>query len=200
MLPNHSISIQDLSIRLKAGLPWHNPELSYESWRDPIVWWENIEGLFAKVYQECGVDPEHAKILSRMAHDDYIKPEEFYVYPDSIEVLQYFKDHGWSNAILSNNVPELPQIVDALGFTPFIDICVSSASIGYEKPNRLFFERAMGLIGEMQDCWMVGDSYAADIKGAEAVGIKSIQVRREKVEGVIHYSPDLLGVKEIIEP
>ncbi len=162
LLPSHNVSIQDLTTKLRPSLPWHNPELSYETWTDPIVWWQNIESLFVKVYQECGIDLDHAKILSRLAHYDYIKREEFYVYPDSIEVLKYFKDHGWYNAILSNNVPELPQIVDALGFKPYIDICISSANIGYEKPNKLFFEKAINLVGEVQDCWMVGDNYNAD--------------------------------------
>lgn len=40
---------------------------------------------------------------------------------------------------------------------------------------------------------------SSDVIGPQALGIKVILVRSEKVEGVLYYSENLLGLKEIIK-
>lgn len=196
--PDNNIMVQDISKELKSGFPWHNPENSYESLSNPKAWWDYVENIFYNAYINCGIGIEASKELSVSAHFEYINPDSFRLFPDTVEVLKYFKDHGWSNAILSNHVPELPTIIDSLGLSHLVEYCISSANIGYEKPNKMFFQKSLSIIGEIQDSWMIGDSYNADVKGAENSGIKAILVRSKIVEGVKYYSRDLLGLKDII--
>jgi putative hydrolase of the HAD superfamily len=86
-----------------------------------------------------------------------------------------------SNAILSNHVPELPELVGALGIAPYVDAVFTSALTGFEKPHPEAFRYALRAFGDPQHVWMVGDSPTADVQGAEALGLRAILVRGEAV-------------------
>jgi putative hydrolase of the HAD superfamily len=51
----------------------------------------------------------------------------------------------------------------------YIDICLSSANIGYEKPHSEAFKTALRECGNPETVWMIGDNIEADIKGAKAL-------------------------------
>ncbi|OGO80419.1 MAG: hypothetical protein A2Y21_05595 [Clostridiales bacterium GWC2_40_7] len=122
-----------------------------------------------------------------------VAPEHYRLYEDTADTLKDFKENGYRNIILSNHIPELPEIAKSLGLMKYIDICVSSANVGFEKPNPRIFRHAVELTGNPQKAWMFGDSLKADVCGAEAVGIKAILVRKPADEPVKYYSPDLRG-------
>ena len=46
--------------------------------------------------------------------------------------------------------------------------------------------------------WMVGDRPAADVRGAEAVGLPAILVRSQK-RGARYHSADLYGIADIVD-
>jgi len=77
--------------------------------------------------------------------------------------------------------------------------CVSSANVGYEKPNAKIYEYALEKYNNPKDVWMVGDSIIADVKGAENVGIKGVLVRSKREDDIKYYSNDLIGLREIIK-
>ncbi len=99
--------------------------------------------------------------------------------------------------ILSNHVPELPAMANALGLDSLIDEVHTSAAMGYEKPNRKSFEIALESCGRPDQVWMVGDNPVADVAGAEAVGISAILVRSE-ASGVPRQAQDLHQAASII--
>jgi putative hydrolase of the HAD superfamily len=164
----------------------------------PEAWWENIYKLFETAYINNGIVPEKASLYAKETRRYLIAPEYFCVYDDTIDTLEFFKDNGYRNIILSNHIPELPEIAESLGLMEYIDICISSANIGYEKPNPEIFRYAVKSAGNPRETWMIGDSLKADVHGAEAVGIKAILVRTPAGEPVKYYSPDLKGIINII--
>jgi len=93
----------------------------------------------------------------------------------------------------------LPEIVKSLELGEYINLCISSACVGYEKPNPAIFKTALEAAGNPDEAWMVGDSIKADVEGAENCGIKGILVRKQANEPVKYSSQDLLGVVEIIK-
>lgn len=103
---------------------------------------------------------------------ELIKIDEFILYEDTIETLSYFKEKGYANVILYNHIPELPDIVHGLKLSLYFLGCISSANVGYEKPNPKIYEYALEKYNKAKDIWMVGDSIIADVRGAENVGIK----------------------------
>lgn len=64
--------------------------------------------------------------------------------------------------MVSNHVPELQEIVDALGIGRVFHAVLSSGVIGYEKPHARMFEAALELTVPGAPVWMVGDSVEAD--------------------------------------
>ena len=99
---------------------------------------------------------------------------------------------------MSNNIPELPEIAESIGLMEHVDICISSANVGFEKPHARIFRHAIELAGNPQEAWMVGDNLKADVRGAEAVGMRAILVRKPASEPVKYFSPDLKGIIKLL--
>jgi putative hydrolase of the HAD superfamily len=87
------------------------------------------------------------------------------------------RDRGWSHLILSNHVPELPELVESLGLSAVITAVYSSACTGVEKPHRKAFEAVFARYPGAQLGWMIGDSWRADVQAALTVGMRAILVR-----------------------
>ena len=121
------------------------------------------------------------------------------LYDDALPVLQDLREKGWQHFILSNNYPELPEIVNQLSFANLITKCITSGLVGYDKPNPGIFKYAVNLAGRPEKVWMVGDNIKADVRGAEAVGIPAILVHTQVTEKPKYYAANLYEVTRIIE-
>jgi len=197
--PYTEIGIEDFKKISLVGFPWQQPEKEYVNLTSSDAWWNHIEDILIKGYIKLNISEEKAAIYSKEIRQVLASGESFQLYEDTIEVLQYFMKKGYSNIILSNHIPELPKIVEKLGLSPYIIDCISSANVGYEKPNPKIYHYALKKHCNYSDIWMVGDSILADVRGPEHVGIKAVLVRSNIEETVRYYSKDLLGVKEIIK-
>lgn len=192
------IKIDDFKNRPMIGFPWQKPEKEYLHLTKGDAWWKNAEEIFAHCYKELNISDDMASSLAKRVREELIKVDEFILYEDTIEILKYFMDKGYSNVILSNHIPELPTIVEELGLSEYILDCISSANIGYEKPNPKLFYYALEKYRYPNEVWMVGDSIVADVRGAESVGIKGILVRSDFEYGIKYYAQGLRELKEII--
>ena len=102
--------------------------------------------------------------------------------------------------MLSNHVPELPEIAVGLGLSPLVQEVITSATVGFEKPHSGIYRFAFGALDvdpAIDDVWMVGDNYEADVLGAEMMGARAILVRKEHLEAMF-VAPDLGGVVPIV--
>jgi YjjG family noncanonical pyrimidine nucleotidase len=79
-------------------------------------------------------------------------------------------------AIVTNNLLEEQQDKLAYcGLAPFVDELVASEDVGIAKPDRGIFDIALRRLGVgASQAVMVGDSWANDIAGAAAAGIRAI--------------------------
>jgi putative hydrolase of the HAD superfamily len=175
--PEHHINAEQLKPYLKAGFPWHEPEKSHLHLNISDAWWENLENVFFHAYQAVGIDVKRSQRLATQVRKYVVDASRYVIYEDTIPALKRVREKGWRQGILSNNIPELPDIVKALGLSDYLDFCITSASIGYEKPNPEAFRIALSLTDDPEMVWMIGDNYLADVKGAEALGISAILVR-----------------------
>jgi HAD superfamily hydrolase (TIGR01549 family) len=100
--------------------------------------------------------------------------------PETIPVLRTLSDRGLRLGMLSNatHEPLIQRMVDRLGFRPYLDPALSSASTGIRKPDPAAFTKHL-------DAWalspasvvMVGDTVEADIQGAQQAGMRSVWLR-----------------------
>ncbi|MEG2289200.1 MAG: HAD-IA family hydrolase [Clostridium sp.] len=196
---NTGILIDDIKKKPMKGFPWQDHEKKYLHLTKNSAWWENAENIFAECYRQLGLGEEKAVKYAKEVRSELIKVDEFILFEDTIKTLRYFKERGYTNVILSNHIPELHDIVDGLGLTTYFSECISSANVGYEKPNPKIYEYALEKYNNPKDVWMVGDNIIADVRGAETVGIKAVLVRSEKEEGIKYHSHDLFGLIGIIK-
>ncbi|HEY5043100.1 MAG TPA: HAD-IA family hydrolase [Verrucomicrobiae bacterium] len=101
---------------------------------------------------------------------------------------------GWDHIVLSNHVPELPQILDHLGIRDKFARITNSAVTGYEKPHPQSYIKAIEGLSGIDDLWMIGDSILADFEGAKAVGWKAILVRQ-----TAYVTPTFQTLSEVVK-
>lgn len=93
-------------------------------------------------------------------------------------VLTTLAAQGWRHVILSNHVPELPALVEALGLGPVVEFVVTSALVGVKKPHPRIYELACTRLGvQPKDCRYVGDGGSSELTGAAAMGMSAVLLR-----------------------
>jgi putative hydrolase of the HAD superfamily len=112
--------------------------------------------------------------------------ENFFLYEDALPALAALRTRGLRIGLISNGQRDLEEF--ARHHSLDVDVCVGSVSHGRLKPHRSIFEAALAALAAGPDeAAMVGDSYADDIEGARALGMRAILVDRE---GVFADEPD----------
>lgn len=198
--PGHGIRREALIPHLRAGFPWHTPQIAHPELASADTWWARLEPVLARCYERVGLDPDRARMLGRRVRVHYLETSRWRVFDETPLVLRQLREQGWRHAILSNHVPELDHLVAALGLGGLIDHTINSARTGYEKPHPEAFAIARQTVGDPKSLWMVGDSMAADIRGAEREELPAILVRRDgtREPGVTWQATDLWGVEAIL--
>ena len=178
--PGHAIVVEQIRTAMHQGYPWSRPDEPHLHLCEPEPWWEAMEARMAQALADVGIAAGRCAELAGAARRRLTDPTVgWHVFEDSLPALHATAAAGWRNAILSNHIPELAQIVDALGLGGSLEAIFSSAVTGYEKPHPDAFQTALRALGEPADVWMVGDNPQADVAGAEALGIPAILVARE---------------------
>jgi len=180
--PNHCVGADEVAQNLTGGFPWHQPDVEHRH-LDADAWWAALTPLFERAYTLAGVTRPVASAAASGVRAHYCDTRRFSLFADTRPVLEQLAREGWRHLIVSNHVPELPEIVHALGLDDVIETVLTSAHTGYEKPNPKMFAEAVARAGTPQEVWMVGDSPTADIAGAEAVGIPAILVHNANSAG-----------------
>lgn len=195
--PTCTVTAEDIRSALRDEFPWHRPDCAHPHITTSEMWWAEVEQLFIRTYKAMGYSACLAEHLAPLAHRKYIDVQDWVVYEDVLPTLRCLAREGWQQAILSNHVPELAHIVDHLRLTPYLDVVISSALQGYEKPHPRMFYHALVRLNYPKRVYMIGDNIEADVLGAEAVGIPAILVRNPDARAT-RFCPDLLGVPTLL--
>ena len=195
--PGHGLDIDDLRPCLRSAFPSDEPDVAHPELSEPEAWWGHVGGLLEEAYVGAGIGQPRAATLAGLARRRYVDPAQTWqVFPDTVPALAGLRRDGWRHVVLSNHVPELPGMVEALGLGDLVDAVVTSAEIGYEKPHPEAYACARRVCrGEAR--WMIGDNYDADVAGAEAAGLQAVLVRRENPLAT-RYAPGLAGVAQFL--
>ena len=104
--------------------------------------------------------------------------ENFTLYDDVLPVLEELRRHGQKLGLVSNGERDLDEFV--LHHALEVDVAIGSRAFGRTKPHPTIFAAALERLGvEPEDAAMVGDSYADDIEGARALGMRAFLLDRE---------------------
>jgi putative hydrolase of the HAD superfamily len=183
MVPGACFSRQQFAPHLAVGFPWHAPEVAHPELSDPEEWWSNLYPVLASALAAgANMEPMRATAAISRIRDKYLTPETWHVYPDAEPALTTLTALGWSHIVLSNHVPELPQLISRLGLATHFRHILTSAALGYEKPHPAAFGAAVKFMPSGARVVMVGDSFVADYQGAKAAGLEAVLVRNTHPE------------------
>lgn len=165
--------------------PWHQETLAIiERWlRGQNVSLDDIE--IDKIRSLCSVPLDTVAQLT----------------PGAAEALRWCKANGLSVVLVTNTLwrgdDEVREDWRRFGLADAIDGVASSHSVGWRKPHRAMFERALELAGvRPEEAFMVGDRLRADVWGARQLGIRGL-LRR--TTGLTAQTPVALEPDAVLE-
>jgi putative hydrolase of the HAD superfamily len=177
---SHGVTERELLPHLQTGFPWHDHALTGAAVQSPDAWWLALEPVFVRACVACGIDDDAARRAAREVRGVFVNPSAWRLYDDVLPALAAAQHAGWTQVILSNNVPELPEIVAGLGLGGYIERVFTSAALLGEKPNGVVFRAVLAEYPMAMPAVMVGDNPIADVEGARAAGMHAILARAER--------------------
>jgi putative hydrolase of the HAD superfamily len=196
--PGHVHSADTFRPHLREGFPWHSPAVAHPELCEPDAWWASVSPVLGRAYEAADYPPERSLELADAARRLYVDPGVGWeLFPDTLPTLARLTQAGWTHTILSNHVPELRQIVTALGLDEHVELLSCSAETGYEKPHAQAYASVLDRL-RPAEVWMIGDNIAADVLGAEELGIPAVLVRRPDSRAA-RYADSLAGVPAFLE-
>lgn len=178
--PGLPATFEDFRPHTRAGFPWHTPETPCLPPHTADAWWQALHPVFTRAFEGCGkLCTEDAQRLAAKVRDEYLRLEEWRLFEDTIPALTALSAEGWSHVVLSNHVPELEDLITALGLTPHFEAIFNSARTGYEKPHAQAYAQVCAAFPGASQYVMVGDNIIADVHGARAAGWPAVLVRNE---------------------
>lgn len=177
-----AISIDSIKKQMRQGFPWHCPEALHEDIQTSDEWWDRLSPTFIATFCELGFDSELAAGMARQVRREYLDHNRWSVADGAWEVLRELSTDGWQQVIISNHVPELPELCCQLGLKKYFEHIFTSASMGAEKPNAVFLRKVLDGVGAFEQAWVIGDSVKSDVASGSALRLKTILVGGEAPE------------------
>ncbi|MDP2807963.1 MAG: HAD family hydrolase [bacterium] len=194
--PSLYASKEMISPFMQTGFPWHTPEVINASDLDATLWWNRLDSIFINaLHIGCQFDLNISKEIANKIRIQYSNIDRWELFGDTVFILEYAKQNGWINVVLSNHVPELDDIVAGLGINKYIQQIFNSAKTGIEKPNPKAYEQIITSFSSESRLLMVGDNVKSDYEAPIKCGINALLVHsddnniKRKVENLTDLVP-----------
>ena len=195
---------KNIVIQLPAFLEAYEP-INFEYWkkyREERVTKEQLRrGRLLDSFKALKVemDLETIDALS-IAYIDAL-PDNNHLFDGAIELLEYLKD-SYQLHIITNGFKEVQHLkLERSNLAPYFKTITSSEEVGVKKPNPKVFNTALQKANvSAYATIMIGDTFEADILGAENVGMDTLfynyhkEILRPKYKTV----DTLLEIKKIL--
>jgi HAD superfamily hydrolase (TIGR01509 family) len=147
---------------------WSDDEKIDAAWRQ----------YHALMLRELGLEDLEHRLIDRILSAQYA-PEAWELYPDVLPAIHALREMGMRLGIVSDWGSNLLPIIEGLDLSAELDFVIASGAVGLSKPDPAFFRLAATRVGVPPgEAVMVGDSYRADVQGAQSAGMHGILIRR----------------------
>ena len=94
----------------------------------------------------------------------------------AVEALQVLRERGHRLALLTNGSALFQRRkLQRFALEPLFELILIEGELGYGKPDARVFQAALDFFAAApRDAWMIGDNLAADIAGAQQLGIHGV--------------------------
>lgn len=136
---------------------------------------------FTLLFQELGIGV--VPKMGAMRYESFLAEGYFYM-PGAKELLQRLVGK-YRLYIVSNGLALIQHSrIKGADLEPFFDGIYISEEVGYDKPNKLFFQRCFEDIGrktgempKKEETILIGDSLTSDVQGGKNFGVRTIWFR-----------------------
>jgi len=134
-------------------------------------------------------DPETTRALRRayISEFDEVPDHHHYrLFDDVLPALRTLRRAGIKTAVISNADDDVTIVCTHFAFAPLMDLIVTSALVGYEKPDPRTYQAALEPMGvDPERAVHVGDQPKSDVIGALGVGMGAVLIDRyDRHDGV----------------
>lgn len=116
--------------------------------------------------------------------EDYIDelPKDNHLFDGTLEILEYLSNK-YRLHIITNGFHKVQCLkLEKSGIAKYFDTVTTSEEVGLKKPNPVIFNKAMEkAVVQASESIMIGDTFEADILGAEAVGMQTLFYNYRKI-------------------
>ena len=143
----------------------------------------SVADSVAQTLLECGIDPSPALVASLVSKDAELLRQQVCVFDDSIPFLTGLRASGTAIALVSNCGDTTRALLEYLGVIPLADAVVLSCEVGSMKPSPDIYRTALEDLGVAAADAVMIDDQPTFCAGAEAVGVRAIQIIRPELDG-----------------
>jgi putative hydrolase of the HAD superfamily len=145
----------------------------------------SVASSIARALRACGIEPEPALVGDLARKDAELLREQVRVFGDTVPFLAGLRADGVRIALVSNCGDTTRGLLDDLGVIPLADSVILSCEVGSMKPSPEIYVSALEDLGvAAADAVMIDDQPSFCV-GAEAVGVRAIQIVRPELDGQI---------------
>ncbi|MEO8177401.1 MAG: HAD family hydrolase [Deltaproteobacteria bacterium] len=179
--------LQALERHLPQVLERHAPlcarieAVNHEYWSEPERAFRGRQDLHGarRWVARAVLEPEGVPLeLCEQIADEVTEHKEAHVHPfeGAITTLGVLRERGHRLALLTNGSALFQRRkLQRFALEPLFELILIEGELGYGKPDARVFQAALDHFGvEPGDAWMIGDNLAADIVGAQQLGIYGV--------------------------
>lgn len=136
-------------------------------------------GAFRLTLAACGADASDEAVANLVRADREIMRTVAWAHDDAVPFLRRLRARGLAIALVSNCADNTRPLLEDLGLMGFADHAILSCEVGVTKPAPEIYRRALGAVETPPAEAVMVDDRPAFLDGAEAVGVRGIQVSRD---------------------
>ena len=174
----------------KAGYP----EEGYRSVEEETAFWRRYyRALLQGEGVADGLEERSEELFQLMWLQGY------QLYPETVEVLEWFKGHGFRMGVISDTSPSLPLTLEAAGIGHYFECAVCSDLAGAQKPDPRIYQAALDELGVTAEESLYVDDYDVEADGARAMGFTAFHIDRSRLGDGAWRIPTLRGMVDYME-
>jgi putative hydrolase of the HAD superfamily len=163
---------------------------------------EEMMALYARfhrnILKEAGIAAGE-DVIDALLHGMLEVKMKLVLYDDVLPALDALKKRGLTVGLISNIERSMSGVLDELGLTPRLDVVVTSAKAGANKPGPEIFRYALRQAGVLpSEAVYVGDQYKVDVLGARGAGMQGILLDRGGHHADVTDCPRIKTLAEIV--
>ena len=144
-----------------------------------------VAASIARTLPAFGIEPEPGLVADLARRDAEFSRVHTRLCEDTVPFLQWLRSNGVLTALVSNCSDTTRPQLEYLGIIPLVDAVVLSCEVGSMKPYPEIYVTALEELGVAAVDALFIDDQPTFCVGAEAVGIRPVQIARAEADGYV---------------